>query len=144
MEPNMVRCGAVRHPREWKWVGYYEVMGYRQRYRLLDLDRLCWRQKVPSLEELRQWIEEALQERIARGEIKRMECWTQALGVGSRPFLDRSQSMILTRLNTTIVEQDDGLCVLKEEPSPYGNKPPLKISLSEFLMPKFFITQCLH
>ena len=33
IELNMVRCGVVKHPREWDWVGYQEIMGHRQRYR---------------------------------------------------------------------------------------------------------------
>jgi len=27
IELNMVRAGAVNHPREWEWVGYHEIMG---------------------------------------------------------------------------------------------------------------------
>src|SRR5512134_3358353 len=37
---NMVRCGVVRHPREWPWCGYQELMGMRQRFRILDFQRL--------------------------------------------------------------------------------------------------------
>jgi putative transposase len=48
----MVRCGAVGHPREWEWVGYHEIMGLRRRYRLIDLDRLCWRLRADSGEEV--------------------------------------------------------------------------------------------
>jgi hypothetical protein len=51
----MVRCGVVSHPREW--VGYHELMGRRRRYRLLDLDRLCWRLGTEEIEEVRQNLE---------------------------------------------------------------------------------------
>ena len=34
IELNMVRCGAVKHPRDWEWAGYGEIMGVRQRYRI--------------------------------------------------------------------------------------------------------------
>ncbi len=36
----MVRAGAVSHPNEWAWFGYHEIVGKRQRYRLLDIKRL--------------------------------------------------------------------------------------------------------
>jgi len=35
---NLVRAGLVHHPSEWRWCGYDELTGGRQRYRLLDLD----------------------------------------------------------------------------------------------------------
>jgi len=33
---NMVRAGAVPHPSAWRWCGYDELIGKRQRYCLLD------------------------------------------------------------------------------------------------------------
>src|SRR6478752_2933299 len=29
IELNMVRAGVVRHPREWEWVGFHEIMRQR-------------------------------------------------------------------------------------------------------------------
>ena len=122
VELNMVRCGVARHPRDWPWGGYHEIMGSRQRYRLLDLERLCWRLGTSSLEELRRQIEFGITERIAQGAIKRMEYWTRALGVGSQEFLEKSQGLIFTRLETKIVEQPDGMYVLQEAPEPCSQK----------------------
>ena len=65
IELNMVRCGVVTHPREWPWVGYHEIMGSRRRYRLIDLDRLCWRLRTDSLAEVQKNLEANL--RQARG-----------------------------------------------------------------------------
>jgi len=53
IELNMVRCGVVEHPRDWAWVGYHEIMGSRRRYRLVDVDRLCWRLRAENVEEVR-------------------------------------------------------------------------------------------
>jgi putative transposase len=27
IELNVVRCGVVKHPRDWEWVGYHEIVG---------------------------------------------------------------------------------------------------------------------
>lgn len=40
------------HPREWEWVGCHKIMEHRRRYRLLALERLCWRLRAGSLVEL--------------------------------------------------------------------------------------------
>lgn len=34
IEMNMVRAGVVRHPSEWAWCGYNEVVGSRKRYKV--------------------------------------------------------------------------------------------------------------
>jgi putative transposase len=122
LEMNMVRCGAVLHPRQWEWVGYHEIMGRRQRYRLIDLDRLCWRMGTNDPEELRRNIEHGLNERIRCRHFQREAFWTQALGVGSRQFLEQTQAMIFTRLETRIEDATESICVLKEEPIPYHYK----------------------
>lgn len=138
VELNMVRCGAVPHPGEWEWVGYHEIMGHRQRYRLLDLERLCWRLGCDSLDDARRRIEVGLREKIARGELRRLEYWTQALGVGSRGFLEKFQAHLFSRLETRIDEQPGGICALREEPAPYGNKAPEKNSPNDPSRPQNF------
>ena len=123
IELNMVRCGVVEHPRDWEWVGYQEIMGHRKRYRLVDLERLCWRLGRSTLEEVRRQIEMGIAERIARDEVKRKGYWSEALGVGSREFLEKHRRLILSRLDTEIVEEGgQGVSVLREEAVPYGDK----------------------
>jgi putative transposase len=81
IELNMLRCGRVSHPCEWVWLGYHEIMGQRQRYRLLDLDRLCRRLQADSLGEVQRNLEAALGEQIAQEQFKREPCWTEGLAV---------------------------------------------------------------
>jgi len=120
VELNMVRCGAVGHPREWAWVGYHEIMGQRQRYRLLDLERLCWRLGSADLEEVRRHLEAALAEAIAQGKVERQALWTESLAVGSTGFVERMKPLILSGRESEVVETPDGLALLQETPAPYG------------------------
>jgi hypothetical protein len=116
----MTRCGVVSHPREWEWTGFHEIMGMRRRYRLIDLDRLCWRLGTGSLEEVRKNLEASLAERLARDQVKREPWWTESLAVGSSGFLEKIRPLILSRRETEIVETDSGLWELKETEIPYG------------------------
>jgi putative transposase len=121
IELNMVRCGVVAHPREWPWVGHPEIMGQRQRYRVVDVERLCWRLRAGSLEELRKNLAVSLAEKIAQGEVKREPCWTEGWAVGSQRFLEKVKPLILSRRETEIVESaDGGVWSLQEEPVAYG------------------------
>jgi putative transposase len=122
IELNLVRCGVVSHPREWPWVGYHEIMGTRSRYRLLDLERLCWRLGAASLEALRKNLDASLAETIAQGRVKRESCWTEGLAVGSDAFVQKFQPLILSRRETEIEETDSKMWVLKEAPPPYGQE----------------------
>jgi len=37
---NMVRAGVVSHPSEWPWTGYSDLLRPKNRYRLIDYQRL--------------------------------------------------------------------------------------------------------
>jgi len=103
------------------------MMGRRQRYRLVDLERLCWRLGTTNLEEVRRNLEAMLRERIEQDELKREPCWTESLAVGSPEFVKRIQPLILSRRETEIVEEQAGLWVLKEEETPYSSDLGSKI-----------------
>jgi putative transposase len=122
IERNMVRGGRVAHPREWAWLGYHEIMGQRQRYRLLDLDRLCWRLRTDSLAEVRKNLEAALAELIAQEQLKREPSWTDGLAVGSAGYLQRIKPLILSRQETELLGADPEGWVLQEPGVPYGAK----------------------
>ena len=120
IELNMVRCSVVAHPREWKWVGYHEIMGRRQRYRLLDLDRLCWRLGNVSLSEVRARLDRGLGEAIAGDQCRREGWWTESLAVGGSGFVEGIRPQILSRREMEIVEPETGIWTLREEAAPYG------------------------
>ena len=106
IELNMVRCRSADHPRSWDWLGFHEIVGQRQRYRLLDLDRLCWRLRTDSLPELRKNLEAALGQLIAHEQMRREPCWTEGLAVGSAGFLERIKPLILSRQETELAQTD--------------------------------------
>jgi hypothetical protein len=101
----MVRCGVVSHPRQWEWVGLHEIMGDRRRYRLVDLEQLCWRLGAVNIGDVRRNLAAALDEMIARQQMKRTVCWTEALAVGSVDFLKQVQPLILSRRQTDMVQE---------------------------------------
>ncbi len=122
IELNMVRCGVVKHPRDWEWVGYHEIMGARQRYRVLDLERLCWRLRVARVEEVRKNLEVSLAERIAADQLQREACWSESLAVGSASFIEKLKPSDFSRRETEMVETAAGVWALQEASIPYSAK----------------------
>jgi hypothetical protein len=111
----------------------------RRRYRLIDLDRLCWRLRASDLEDVRKNLEASLADRIAREQMKRGPCWTEILAVGSAGFVEKIQPLILSRRETEIEESDGGLWMLKEREIPYGQKTGSK-NAARSLFDVFFCT----
>jgi putative transposase len=107
---NMVRAGAVAHPREWPWCSHDELTGNRQRYRLIDKDRLLASLGGGSEHHLHDWYTEALERRFAEGVLLRESHWTESLAVGSQDFVERTQRAYTNRwtFDTTPVAGGDG------------------------------------
>lgn len=122
IELNMVRCGVVTHPRDWRWVGYHEIAGSRRRYRLIDLERLCWRVRAGTLAEVQKRLAESLAEIIARDEMKREPCWTESIAVGSMGFVEQARPRAIMRRDVAITESPGKVWVLHEATVPYGQK----------------------
>ena len=118
----MVRCGAVKHPNDWPWSGYGELMGGRRRNRLLDLDKLLWLLRAGSVEEFRLTLQTALEEAMAKDQLKREPTWTECLAVGSQGYVEKIESEARNRQRLQC-EQEGGVWVLRDEHGPlYGAK----------------------
>jgi len=79
---NMVRARVVTHPCEWKWCGYEELVGIRQRHRLLDLDSVLRWQDGIGREEFIQAYRCAIEDSIRRCDLNRQGAWTESIAVG--------------------------------------------------------------
>jgi putative transposase len=126
---NMVRAGVVRHPQSWRWCGYDEITGARQRYRILALDRLLGTLGLASADDLARLHTVGIEEQIARGCLQRAAHWTEAVAVGSSEFVARAQMQYQQRLAFNSEHIDDPVngstWVLHEPPVAYrANSSP--------------------
>ncbi len=90
---NMVRAGKVNHPRDWRWCGYDELTGKRQRYRILDIPRLVHRLNLPNTDSLFKLHEQCIADAILNKHLQRQAHWTEALAVGSQKFVSAAESL---------------------------------------------------
>jgi putative transposase len=120
---NMVRAGVVAHPAEWPWTGWHEIMGQRQRFRLLDLDRLLARVGGGTVESMRGRYAAMISESLQIRDLARQPCWTESVAVGSGPFvkqIDETLRLQGDRRQTTVEKGNDGEWVLREVAPGYG------------------------
>ena len=118
---NMVRAGVVKHPSEWKWCSYNELIGTRKRYCILDIERLMETLEYNSLEQFRSVYKDLIYKKIGSDKLKRDPCWTEALAVGSKEFIKKAEILYPQRYclypENLAAEGSDVWCVYEEEDS---------------------------
>ena len=84
----MVRAGAVPHPGEWRHGGCPELLGDRQRYRIVNQVQLRRCLGHPEdADGFQRWYEATLADKLAATYHVRESCWSEALAVGSPTWL---------------------------------------------------------
>jgi putative transposase len=109
VDMNMVRAGKVRHPREWRWCGYDELTGQRNRYRILDVEGLGQRLGLPDTRTLFDLHGREVQEQIEHRLFARQAHWTESLAVGSQDFVIAAESLHDKRRQFTTYPVGNGL-----------------------------------
>jgi REP element-mobilizing transposase RayT len=105
---NMVRAGVVRHPGEWDWCAYKEIVGERKRYRLVDRDRLFERSGAVSQQDFLENYRALVEEAVSAGDTGRESRWTESLAVGSEDFVRKMGETFKSRAALTIEQDDEG------------------------------------
>jgi putative transposase len=86
---NMVRAKACRHPAEWIGGAYAEILGERQRYRIINRQRLRWCLGMSGQPDtvFASWYRTTIDEEAGRRYWVREPFWSEALAVGSEEWV---------------------------------------------------------
>ncbi len=112
---NMVRAGVVRHPGEWAWCGYRELVGERERYRSLEVDRLVELLGLSDRRSFAEIHERRIAEAVRDGRLTRERIWTESIAVGSEAFLREVVTRTKKRKKLKIEKTEDGTWHVREE-----------------------------
>jgi len=85
--------------------GYGELMGWRNRNRLLDLDKLLPVLQSKSIDEFRAHFNRALDDAIINDELQRQAKWTEAIAVGDQAFVKAVEERIRGRQEMEIRQE---------------------------------------
>ena len=118
---NMVRAGVVAHPRDWRWCGYDELTGRRQRYRILDINHLIERLGLTSRSDFHTWYSDAVERQLAAGKSAREAHWTESLAVGDERFVGSIIAKYRHRIRFQRDRTQDGAWCVRETATPYGS-----------------------
>ena len=95
---NMVRAGVVKHPSDWSWSGFEELVGTRQRYGLIDFHHVGNSLGLdPKSDHFHNLYLEAINTKIHQNELFREPAWTEGLAVGREAFIESISEHITGR-----------------------------------------------
>ena len=117
---NMVRASVVGHPRDWLWCGYQEIMGFRQRYRILDLEGLVHLGGVTDQCRFAEWYDARLAERLKSGSLQREPVWTESIAVGSEGFVLRIAALMRDRKKLETIRWGETCWSVREQVGCYA------------------------
>jgi putative transposase len=101
---NMVRAEVVAHPAHWRWCGYQEIAGLRQRYRILEMKELMEFAGVSNLDTFSAWYDLGLDRALKAASGCREPHWTESIAVGSQEFVERIAALSKGRKKLEIRE----------------------------------------
>lgn len=118
---NMIRAGVVKHPSEWPDCGYHEIQNPRQRYAIIDRQKLAELAMVGNLNDLGKnhagWLNEMLPSQ-AKG---REEQWTSSIAVGGKNFVAKIKELLGAKATRRRVVNGRCASELREPASSYSN-----------------------
>ena len=85
---NMVRARVVNHPAEWPFCGYHEIQNPRQRYSLIDYNRLIPLLQMKDIGELQESCRKRVEQNMATENQSRDNKWTESIAVGRKAFIE--------------------------------------------------------
>ena len=87
IDMNMVRAGVVKHPEEWPFCGYNEIQNLRQRYSLIDYQRLLSLVQMKEISDLQEFYKKRVEQNLTTANQSRYSKWTESIAVGSKVFI---------------------------------------------------------
>lgn len=84
---NMVRCGVVQHPMEWRYGGYVELINPRKRYKVIDEKILLDLCGITNRDQFIDNYNHLIEEKIKTKRIYRESIWTSSSAVGDDNFI---------------------------------------------------------
>ncbi|MBW1769259.1 MAG: transposase [Deltaproteobacteria bacterium] len=87
IDMNMVRAGVVEHPEEWPFCGYNEIQNPRQRYSLIDYQRLLSLLQMKEINDLQESCRKRVEINLTPAKQSRDSKWTESIAVGSKAFI---------------------------------------------------------
>ncbi len=117
---NMVRAGAVEHPKHWVHSGYAELQTLAHRYKRVDYVTLMELLGMKTIEQMRLARERCVTDEMTYGQMIRQPEWTDSVAVGSEAYIKSIQPLVKYRNPSRKMKQVDKGFILRDERQTYN------------------------
>ena len=128
---NMVRTGVIKHPSDWRCCGYHELIGNRQRYKIIDTERLLKVLEMSKpLDYFFKWYDKTIESSLKSDIMRRQAIWTECAAVGDKQWIEQlannyvigKKEIILYTQQKYQQENEKEIFTVKEDSPSYGLK----------------------
>lgn len=122
IDSNMVRAGVVKHPRDWPYGGYQEIINCKQRFTLINKKKLNFALGFEG-EKIEKKYQSLLYDYLINSNFEREKCWTESICVGNKEFVKNFQNKLnINTMRRKIIKNKDHF-ILRENvnPNPYSS-----------------------
>ena len=128
----MVRAGVVEHPSQWSFGGYYEIHNPKQRYTLINRQKLMDFLGIAESEQLCRSLKKWAEEILKSGNNRRDTKWTESIAIGSRQYVEDTQTKLGIKAKGRSIVENNGAYELRDPQTPYNHVfDPKKTSLRQ-------------
>ncbi len=120
IDMNMVRTGVVKHPKEWDFCGYNEILNPPQRYSLINYDKLVSLCGFYDKSEFQIHYKTLIEEEIKNDNLKRKSYWTESIAVGNKSFIENINDSLGVLSNRKKIHSEDANYMIQEDLKPYN------------------------
>ena len=114
IDTNMVRAGVVEEPGQWPFCGYSEIQNPKQRYRIIDYDKLMELFRQTNMIELQDIFQERVEEALNCHKLERDSKWTESIALGGEEFVEDTKRKLGFRGRGRRVVGNEGSYQLRE------------------------------
>ena len=95
LDMNMVRAGVCKHPDEWRNSGYHELCGERQRYTIIDKERLIKCLASGTFKVFKAWYKATIKVTLESygNNYQREPLWSESLAVGDYNWIENLKEL---------------------------------------------------
>ena len=118
---NMVRACVVSHPGEWAFSGYNELQHPKQRYAIIDRERLSRLLGMKDDGELSRFHHKWVENVLASGSTCREREWSESIAIGDKAFVQATKSELGGRALGRKISGEHEDYQLRETCEPYNS-----------------------
>jgi putative transposase len=114
LDMNMVRAGVVSHPSQWRECGFQEILKPKERYGIINHEKLLKSLSLSSMDDLKLKYSRWLDDTIMNDSLKRDERWAKSIAFGDQNFIENFKEKLGVEGRTRKPIYNDDGCYLEE------------------------------